>query len=118
MVEADQSYHVHLSDDSRAQYARCIVTIARYEARKQIKQQIRAEGRKLSRVPAEEISAMASALVEQHREEFLARARASGVVRDELRRLWAKEALALLRKLVKRCSKNNRSLNNATAKGA
>jgi hypothetical protein len=68
-------------------------------------------------VPMKERRAIASAMVKD-RPEFIARAKSSRVVQDELRRLYAKEALALLRKLAKRCSKNDRSLNNSVSIGA
>jgi hypothetical protein len=98
MIEAMQSYHVKLSEDSRAKLARAVITMAMFDARKEIKRKIQGEGRKLSQVPAKEISRLAGAMVDANREEFLARAKASGVVQDELHRLYAKEAIALLRR--------------------
>ena len=79
MVEANQSYH--------PQTVRTIIALALFEARKEIKRKIQSEGRvKLSRVPARDITAMAKALVMERRDEFLAKAKASSVVQDELRR--------------------------------
>ena len=79
MVEANQSYH--------PQIVRTIIALALFEARKEIKRKIQSEGRvKLSRVPARDITAMAKALVMERRDEFLAKAKASSVVQDELRR--------------------------------
>jgi hypothetical protein len=94
MVEANQSYH--------PQIVRTIIALALFEARKEIKRKIQSEGRvKLSRVPARDITAMAKALVMERRDEFLAKAKASSVVQDELRRLQAKEE----RKRQRRASK-------------
>jgi hypothetical protein len=45
----------------------------------------------LCRVPVRDITAMAKAMVEANPAEFLARAKASGVVQDEIQRLQAKE---------------------------
>jgi hypothetical protein len=46
---------------------------------------------KLCRVPARDITAMARAMVEANPAEFMAKAKASSVAQDELRRLQAKE---------------------------
>jgi hypothetical protein len=92
MVEANQSYHPQLSEQSRTQIIRTIIAIAHWEARKEIKRTIQREGRvKLSRIPARDITAMAQAMVEANPAEWLAKAKASSVVQDELRRLQAKE---------------------------
>jgi hypothetical protein len=89
MIEANQ--HI-LDERSRAQYVRTIIAIALYEARKEIKRNIQREGRiKLCKVLAREIERMARAIVIERRDEFPARAKASSVVQDELRRLQAKE---------------------------
>jgi len=45
MIEANQSYQVHLDQNSRAQYARAVVVIARFETRKEIKRKIKKDGR-------------------------------------------------------------------------
>jgi hypothetical protein len=103
MVEADQSLsHTQLSDDSRIRLARAIVCIAQLDARNRVKDRIKAEGRKLSQFRAKEISALAEALIAERRDEFIARAKASGAVREELHRLYTKEATALLRKLARK----------------
>jgi hypothetical protein len=92
MEEANQSYHPQLSEQSRMQIVRAIIAIAHYEARKEIKRTIQREGRvKLSKVPARDITAMAQALVEANPAEWLAKAKASSFVQDEIRRLQAKE---------------------------
>jgi DNA primase large subunit len=84
MVEANQAYH--------PQIVRTIIAIAIYEARKEIKRNIQREGRiKLCKVPHREIERLAKAMVMERRDEFLAKAKASSVVQDELRRLQAKE---------------------------
>lgn len=84
MIEANQAYH--------PQIVRAIVAVALYEARKEIKRNIQREGRiKLCKVPARDITAMAKAMVIERRDEFLAKAKASSVVQDEVRRLQAKE---------------------------
>jgi hypothetical protein len=79
-----------------------IIAVALYEARKEIRRNIQREGKvKLCRVPAREITAMAKAMVEANPAEFLAKAKASSVVQDEIRRLQAKEE----RKRQRRASK-------------
>ena len=84
MSEANQSYH--------PQIVRAIIAIALWEARKEIKRTIQREGKvKLCRVPAREIASMAKGLVEANPAEWLARAKASSVVQDEIQRLRAKE---------------------------
>ncbi|MGA7631721.1 MAG: hypothetical protein WCB11_13205, partial [Terriglobales bacterium] len=66
--------------------------MALFEARKEVKRTIRSEGRvTLCRVPARDIEAMARAMVEANPAEYLAKAMASGVVQDEIRRLEDKE---------------------------
>jgi hypothetical protein len=92
MDEAKPSYHPQLSEQSRMQIVRAIIAIALYEARKEIKRKIQSEGRvKLCKVPHREIERMAKAMVMERRDEFIARAKASSVVQDEIRRLRAKE---------------------------
>jgi hypothetical protein len=84
MIEANQPYH--------PQIVRTIIAIALWEARKEIKQTIQREGKvKLSWVPARDITAMATAMVEANQAEWLAKAKASSVVQDEIQRLQAKE---------------------------
>ena len=84
MEEANQSYH--------PQIVQAIIAMALFEARKEVKRTIRSEGRvKLCRVPARDIEAMARAMVEANPAEYLAKAKASGVVQDEIRRLEDKE---------------------------
>ena len=58
------------------------------EARKEIKRNIRREGRiKLCEVPARDIAAMAKAMVEANPAEFIiAKAKASSVVEDEIKK--------------------------------
>jgi hypothetical protein len=92
MVEANQSYHPQLSEQSRMQIVRTIIAMAMFEARKEIKRNIQRESRvKLCKVPVREIERMAKAMVMERRDEFLAKAKASSVAQDELRRLRAKE---------------------------
>ena len=80
MVEANQSYHPQLSEQSRAQIVRAIIAIALWEARKEIKQTIQREGKvKLRSVPVRDITAMAKAMVEANPAEWLAKAKASSV---------------------------------------
>ena len=84
MDEANQSYH--------PQIVRAIIAVAMFEARKEIKRKIQSEGRvKLCKVPVREIERLTKAMVMQRRDEFLAKAKASGVVQDEIQRLRAKE---------------------------
>jgi hypothetical protein len=84
MVEANQSYH--------PQIVRTIIAIALWEARKEIKRNIQREGRvKLCKVPHCEIERLAKAMVIERRDEFIAKAKASSVVQNEIRRLQAKE---------------------------
>jgi DNA primase large subunit len=84
MDEANQAYH--------RKVAIAIIAMAMFEARKEIKRNIQREGRvKLSRVPHREIERMAKAMVMERRDEFIAKAKASSVVQDEIQRLQAKE---------------------------
>jgi hypothetical protein len=84
MVEANRSYH--------PQMVRTIIAIALWEARKEIERNIQREGRiKLCKVPHREIERLAKAMVTERRNEFLAKAKASSVVQDGIRRLQAKE---------------------------
>ena len=77
MVEANQSYH--------PQIVRAIIAMALYEARKEIKRNIQREGRvRLCKVPHRDIERLAKAMVMERRDEFIAKAKASGVVQDEL----------------------------------
>ena len=100
MVEANQSYHPQLSEQSRAQIVRAIIAIALWEARKEIKRTIQREGKvKLCRVPVRDITAMAKAMVEANPAKFIAKAKVSSVVQDEVRRLQAKEERKRLRQL-------------------
>jgi hypothetical protein len=66
------------------------------------------ERRRVTDVPAKEISAMARAIVEAN-PALLAKAKASGVVQDELARLYAKEATKLLRKLARKSKHSHRT---------
>jgi hypothetical protein len=80
------------ANKARTQIIQAIIAIAHYEARNEIKRTIQREGRvKLSRVPARDITAMAKEMVEANPAERLAKAKASSVVQDEVRRLQAKE---------------------------
>jgi DNA gyrase/topoisomerase IV subunit B len=115
MVEADQSYHPQLSEQSRMQIVRTSIAIALWEARKEIKQTIQREGKvKLSKVPAREITAMAKAMVEANPAEWLAKAKASSVVQDEIRRLQAKEE----RKRQRTLERNSKHLSNSQHPGS
>ena len=84
MIEANQAYH--------PQIVRTIIAVALWEARKEIKRTIQREGKvKLRSVPVRDITAMAKATVEANPAEWLAKAKASSVVQDEIQRLQAKE---------------------------
>ena len=102
MVEANQSYH--------PQIVRAIIAMALFEARKEIKRNIQREGRvKLCKVPHRDIERLAKVMVIERRDEFLAKAKASGVVKDELRRLQAKEE----RKRQRQLERNSQHLSNS-----
>ena len=114
MVEANQSYHPQLSEQSRVQN-RAIIAMAMFEARKEIKRKIQSEGRiKLCKVPHREIERLAKALVMERRDEFLAKAKASSVVQDEVRRLQAKEE----RKRQRTLERNSKHLSNSERCGS
>ncbi len=84
MNETDKAYH--------RQVTIAIGCMAMFEARKEIRRKIQREGQvKLSQVPSRDITAMARAMVIERRDEFLAKAKPSGVVQDEIRWLKAKE---------------------------
>jgi hypothetical protein len=107
MVEAKQSYH--------PQIVRTIIAIALYEARKEIKRNIQREGRvKLCKVPHREIERLAKAMVIERRDEFIAKAKASSVVQNELRRLQAKEE----RKRQRQLERNSKHLSNSQHPGS
>ena len=115
MEEAKQAYHPQLSEQSRTQIVRTIIAIALWEARKEIKRKIQSEGRvKLSRVPARDITAMAKAMVEANPTEWLAKAKASSVVQDEIQRLQAKEE----RKRQRQLERNSKHLSNSERCGS
>jgi hypothetical protein len=115
MVEADQSYHPQLSEQSRTQIIRAIIAIALWEARKEIKRNIQREGRiKLCKVPVREIERMAKLMVMERRDEFLAKAKASSVVQDEIQRLRAKEE----RKRQRQLERNSKHLSNSERCGS
>jgi hypothetical protein len=115
MVEANQAYHPQLSEQSRAQIVRAIIAVAMFEARKEIKRNIQREGRiKLCKVPVREIERMAKAMVMERRDEFIAKAKASGVVQDEIRRLHAKEE----RKRQRQLERNSKHLSNSERCGS
>ena len=102
MVEANQAYH--------PQIVRTIIAIALWEARKEIKRTIQREGKvKLCRVPVRDITAMAKAMVEANPAEWLAKAKASSILQDEIRRLQAKEERKRLRQL----ERNSQHLSNS-----
>jgi hypothetical protein len=63
---------------------------------------------------AREINELAEALLEERKDEFLARAKASGVVQDELRRLQAKEEQKRQRQL----ERNSKHRSNSTSRGS
>jgi hypothetical protein len=110
MIEANQSYHPQLSEQSRMQIVRTIIAIALWEARKEIKRNIQREGRiKLCKVPVSEIERMAKAMVIERRDEFLAKAKASSVVQGEIQRLQAEEERKRLRQL----ERNSKHLSNS-----
>jgi hypothetical protein len=105
MVETNQAYH--------PQIIRAIIAMAHFEARKEIKQNIQRQRRfKLSKVPARDLTRMAKEMVEANPSEWLARAEASSVVQDEVRRLHEREVRKLLRKLARK-SKTSEQLAKA-----
>ena len=102
MIEANQAYH--------PQIVRTIIAIALWEARKEIKRTIQREGKvKLCRVPAGEIARKAKGLVEANPAEWLAKAKASSFVQDEIQRLRAKEE----RKRQRQLERNSQHLSNS-----
>ena len=115
MDEANQSYHLQLSEQSRTQIVRTIIAMAMFEARKEIKRTIQREGKvKLCRVPVRDITAMAKAMVEANPAEWLAKAKASSIVQDEIRRLQAKEE----RKRQRQLERNSKHLSNSERCGS
>jgi hypothetical protein len=92
------------------QIVRTIIAIALYEARKEIKRNIQSEGRvKLCKVPHREIEKLAKALVIERRDEFLAKAKTSSVVQDEIQRLRANAE----RKRQRQLERNSKHLSNS-----
>ena len=74
MVEATQAYH--------SKVLTAIRVIAEHYAREEVKRQIRASGARLSQYPFRDIARMAQALPEERWKEFIAKAKASAVVRE------------------------------------
>src|SRR5262245_4605892 len=74
MVEATQAYH--------SKVLTAIRVIAERYAREEVKRQIRASGAKVSQYPARDVARLAHALPEEHWKEFIAKAKASAVVRE------------------------------------
>jgi hypothetical protein len=109
MAEADQAYHNELSDDSRAHYIRAVITLAQLDALKVINAGIKAEGQRVTTIALKDRRAMAQALLEDRREEFIAKVKASGAMQDMLRQLYAKEATALLCKLARKSKHSHRT---------
>jgi hypothetical protein len=92
MVEATQLYHPKV--------LHAIDALARYYARREVKQQIRGRGQRVTDYVPKDISIMAKALLVTKPEHFVERAKASGVVRE----IEAKE-----RRNAKRISKHLRA---------
>ena len=106
MDEANQAYH--------RKVAIAIIAIAMFEARKEIKRNIQREGKiKLCKVPVRDITAMAKAMVMERRDEFLAKAKASSVVQDEIQRLRAEEE----RKRQRQLERNSQDLHKPESAG-
>jgi hypothetical protein len=91
MVEATQVYHPKVLN--------AIHAIAKYYARQEAKQQIRAQGQRVTDYAPKDISIMARALLLAKPEHFVERAKASIVVRDLAAAIEAKERRKAERKL-------------------
>jgi hypothetical protein len=83
MVAASQVYH--------SKVAHAIRAMAMFEAKKAVKRQLQAEGKKISWYLHKDITIMASALLEERWDEFIAKAKVSAVVRDLAAEIEAKE---------------------------
>ena len=104
MVEADQSYHPQIAGPTN--HRGCALG---GEEGDQAQHSARGFGSSWCRVPVRDITAMAKAMVMERRDEFLAKAKASSVVQDELRRLQAKEE----RKRQRQLERNSKHLSNS-----
>jgi hypothetical protein len=91
MDKADEAYHHKVAIAIRA--------MAMFEARKAVKRDIQAKGLKLGDFWKKDIDAMAKALIAANSAEYLARAKASSVVRDTITEFREREVRKLLRKL-------------------
>jgi hypothetical protein len=108
MDEANEAYHQKVGITIRA--------MAMFEARKAVKRDIQAKGLKLGDFLKKDIDAMARALIAANSAEYLARARASAVVRDTITELRERGVRKLLRKL-ERISRHIRKSGTLAARG-
>jgi Arc/MetJ-type ribon-helix-helix transcriptional regulator len=108
MDEADQAYHHRVGIAIRA--------MAMFEARKAVKRDIQAKGLKLGDFWKKDVDAMAKALIAANSAEYLAKAKASSVVRDTITELREREVRKLLRKL-ERKSRHMRKSGTLAANG-
>ena len=90
MVEAMQAYH--------PQVLHAIRCLAEYYARIEAKEQIRARGEKISDYRSKDITMMAHSLLAAKPQEFVDRAKASGVVKEIAAEIERKERRRLERK--------------------
>ena len=90
MVAANQVYH--------SKVAHAIQAIAMYEAKKAVKRQLQAEGKKISWYSTKDITIMANALLEERWDEFIAKAKASAVVQEVREECERRERRRLERK--------------------
>jgi hypothetical protein len=90
MVAASQVYH--------SKVAHTIQAMAMLEAKKAVRRRLQAEGRKISWYSTKEITIMAHALLEERRDEFIAKAKASAVVQEVREECGRRERRRLERK--------------------
>ena len=100
MVAANQVYH--------SKVAHAIQAIAMYEAKKAVKRQLQAEGKKIGWYLHKDITRMADALLEERWEEFVAKAKTSAVVQEVREECERRERRRLERKSKLKCKAESR----------
>jgi hypothetical protein len=90
MVAANQVYH--------SKVVHAIQAMAMFEAKKAVKRQLQAEGKKISWYSTKDIAIMANALLEERWGEFIAKAKASTVVQEVREECERRERRRLERK--------------------
>ena len=90
MVAANQVYH--------SKVAHAIHAMAMFEAKKAVKRQLQAEGKKISWYSTKDLTIMANALLDERWDEFIEKAKSSAVVQEVREECERRERRRLERK--------------------